>query len=359
MPIQVLTGFQDAQTILRVCQEGFDKVQKGTKKEEVPPIPSVSIDPERQKLKEQQEEMRRKIAEARQHKGQGGPGKGEREAEQNQLSLQERQEAMKKKLAQIRQQKEEQSKEDAKQAEIERIRSSKEMQQSLRNHEQVQSQRNADQRKKEKKEEEEAKRRVRDKIEADKLERKRKMQESQEPPKSPAKVTATAVSSESRVAFRLPSGESTTRVFAASDTLQAVRHFISQTYSLAHFDIRCSYPAHLYTALEYHKTLAELDLVPSGSLVIVAKSTVSTNSFLTSNLLYRSLSAIVNVAWSYLTRFLGYRPSPPTPSTSDQQGPSRGSRQPVPGSNIHQLNHDQSKKDDDMNTWNGNSTQQQ
>ncbi|XP_018328807.1 UBX domain-containing protein 4 [Agrilus planipennis] len=250
-----------------------------------------------------------------------------------------------------------------------------------------------EQREKQKREEQQARQRVLAQIAQDKAERAAKFaspgSSAQSPPTQPtAPITAPPKLSSNpntaRLQLRLPDGSSHTHEFASSATLQDVREFIAANLNMAFrtYTLSTMFPRREFSENDYSQTLADLQLVPNAVILIlpINHTTVSNRN-----------GGFFSVIWFFFTPFVTFfvwlksrvmafggpndgGTTGITPrtnlnmrqSTTDGQGPSvvnkhssgagKGSFVRREG-NIHRLV-DKKDKDDENNTWNGNSTQQ-
>lgn len=180
-----------------------------------------------------------------------------------------------------------------------------------------------------------------------------------------------------RLQFRLPDGSSLTNSFPADTPLETIRQYIITQLGLSTSSITLytTYPRRELTEEDLGKSLAELGLAPSSTLIVAVKGsnalTPSGNSSFPELLLWilSPLFTLINFLKAFLfgSQDQSRRNPPPQRTNSSTQSPpsNSGVRHRVPGGvssikkegGIHRL-HNREDEDDDNNTWNGNSTQQ-
>lgn len=92
-----------------------------------------------------------------------------------------------------------------------------------------------------------------------------------------ARATAASVDmSKARIQFKLPTGNSIANTFDATSTLASLRTYVSQNVQLPfkQFSMSAFFPRRDFTSADDDKTLAELELVPSSVILILAIKTV-------------------------------------------------------------------------------------
>lgn len=255
-----------------------------------------------------------------------------------------------------------------------------------------------DQMKKDKEEDRKAKERVKAQIAKDREERHRrfaKEKDDRDKVKEEARIAklrqeqeakdraAAQKSSVARIQFRMTDGSSVTEQFPPSATLDTVRQFIAQTMnrSTATFRLCISYPRREFTQDDMGQSLAELGLAPSASIMVLppARGTVSRQSAANSRGYLYMLVAPLIALWNffYVMLFGGATTrassgssqgagttaastsSPQSSQQYSQQSQSNPRKRPAVSrrdGNVHRLTREDD--DDEMNTWNGNSTQQ-
>ncbi|XP_064643800.1 UBX domain-containing protein 4-like [Lineus longissimus] len=255
-----------------------------------------------------------------------------------------------------------------------------------------------DQLKREKEEDRKARERVKEQIARDRAERaakyqkdkaeKDKAQQEKEEAKLAAKQDAmareTARKSEfSRVQFRLADGSFVTQQFSSSDPLQNARQFIAQHMGRPSNSLSLSttYPRRLFNDGDMGQNFANLGLAPSAVIMVLPSSSRSASStgggnsqgflglLLTPFLYIWALICSIFIGRSQPSVRVTPTATEPQPGTSQASGGSSDTgsayqRKQQPRNlrqegNIHRLTDDHGNKDDeDMGTWNGNSTQQ-
>ncbi|XP_067112311.1 UBX domain-containing protein 4 isoform X1 [Osmerus mordax] len=189
-----------------------------------------------------------------------------------------------------------------------------------------------------------------------------------------------------RIQFRLPDGSSFTNQFPSESRLQEARQFAAQEVGnrYGNFSLATMFPRREFTGEDLDKTLLELELAPSASVVLLPQTGRPAHSVVQSSEggLWALLGSILYpllAVWRFLTGFLFSSPGPaPSPAPSQRPGtaPASGSSGGEPkreslrkrtmekrpedfkkDGKIHRLR-TQEDSEDDNNTWNGNSTQQ-
>ncbi|CAB1346991.1 unnamed protein product [Coregonus sp. 'balchen'] len=195
-----------------------------------------------------------------------------------------------------------------------------------------------------------------------------------------------------RIQFRLPDGSFFSSRFPSEARLKEARQFavneVGNRYG--NFSLATMFPRREFTADDLDKTLLELELSPSASIVLRPQTGRPNNTVVQSSSgggIWAVLGTILYpllAVWRFLSGFLFT--SPPTPGAAGPRGPAQqpntnsasGSssssaepkretlrkrtleKQPVDfkrDGKIHRLRNHQDSEDEN-NTWNGNSTQQ-
>ncbi|XP_048454605.1 UBX domain-containing protein 4 isoform X2 [Rhincodon typus] len=320
---------------------------------------------------------------------------------QTEEDLNIRVERLTKKLEEQREQKKEDELANEIKVEIERRKVGKEMVEFKRKQEEDRTKRMLEERSRDKEEERLARERIRQQIALDRAERAAryaKTKEEAEAAKRAAEMQRQANeearskkerSNMCRIQFRLPDGSSFTNQFSAEATLLEARQFAeSQVGGIyGHFELAITFPRKQFTKDDYSKTLTELELVPSASIILVPGGR-STSSMIRSsegglwaflNTLFYPVIAI----WRFLSNYLfasdsthrssrintspsnpeSLRAAPSNSSDADREVrrrrllERRGEDFKREG-RIYRLRTEDDADDDDNNTWNGNSTQQ-
>uniref|UniRef100_A0A1A9WCE7 UBX domain-containing protein 4 n=1 Tax=Glossina brevipalpis TaxID=37001 RepID=A0A1A9WCE7_9MUSC len=326
-------------------------------------------------------------------------------------------------LEQRRRERVEEEKRLEKERELKRRREGREMQ-NLRDWQQEQELKELKENmKRERLEEQAARERIRAQIAADKAERAHKFGQDSQPTTSqgqpPVTVSHTApyaaLSDESRLQFRLASGQSQNQTFKNTTTLEDVRNYVKNQIipgtGIRDFILATTYPKREFTIEHFGMTLLELELFPSAVILVISKETTGAGAILArsggllnmlSTILWAVLNPILAAVGSVknwfagdttgrniqtgaqkraseeqdaqndvakrrnMDRFLSGNTGP-GPSTSgnnnsdkaDNSNAATTYRRYVSGSNIHRLTDNRKDSDDENATWNGNSTQQQ
>lgn len=225
--------------------------------------------------------------------------------------------------------------------------------------------------------------------EAEKQERQQAQATGTSPEAPPGRPAARNFSNV-RLQFRLPDGSSVSQVFPSDALLEAARQFITSHAGPSFSNVRIftSYPKRELNDDDLMKTMTDLGLAPSATLIVSPQA--SGSSALTSGSgssasdlflwILTPIFVLINLIKSFLFGAPEHhkgayggnnaqndrsrpRPSPPTQSSSTTPDPSVRRRQtgdkPVANrdGNVFRLRQG-GDDDDDNNTWNGNSTQQ-
>ncbi|CAL8370858.1 unnamed protein product [Arctogadus glacialis] len=303
-----------------------------------------------------------------------------------------------KKLEDKREQKKKGEEEEEVRREMERRKQGKEMLDFKKQQEDDKTRRIMDERNREKAEEKAARDRVKQQIALDRADRAARYaknqgeveagrqaalqarQVEQEAKKDAAVRERSAVA---RIQFRLPDGSFFTNQFPAESLLLDAREFAVQEtgHRYGNFSMATMFPRREFTSEDLNKSLLELELAPSASVVLLPQSSRASNMVRQAQgggfwaILEHILSPLLAV-WRYISGLIA--PSPPPPA-----GEATGSGPAQPGASggqpnretlrkrTHEKRQEEFKKDgkiyrlrtqedseDDTNTWNGNSTQQ-
>ncbi|TSM60543.1 UBX domain-containing protein 4 [Bagarius yarrelli] len=286
--------------------------------------------------------------------------------------------------------------------ELERRKIGKDMLDFKRKQEEEQTKRLLEERNREKAEEKAARERVKQQIAQDRAERAARYAKTQEEADAARAAAVQARQAEqemkkeavqrersaiARIQFRLPDGSSLTNQFPSETTLQEARQFAAQEVGnrFGHFSLATMFPRREFTAEDLEKTLLELELAPSASIVLLPQSSRPANTVVQSSStggVWAFLGTILYpllAVWRFLSGFLFSSPPPPPPPNATRtqtQQPSNSSNTGEPkretirkrvlekrpedfkkDGKIYRLK-TQEDSEDDNNTWNGNSTQQ-
>ncbi|XP_008327182.1 UBX domain-containing protein 4 [Cynoglossus semilaevis] len=322
------------------------------------------------------------------------------DAEEN---LETKVERINKKLEERQEQKRKGEKEGEIKKEVDRRKVWKEMQDFKRKQEEDKNRRLMDERNREKAEEKAARERVRQQIALDRADRAARYAKTQEEESAARQallqarqaeqdarkeVTVRQRSTIARIQFRLPDGSSFTNQFSSQSTLQDARQFVVQEVGnrYGNFSLATTFPRREFTNEDLNRTLLELDLAPSASIVLLPHSGQPANAVRHSSEggIYAVLGSLLYpllAVWRFLSTFLFSTPPgpPPTSQGSAQQttsytnasSASDKAKRETPSKDQVEKKPKDFKKDgkvcrlrtqedseDDNNTWNGNSTQQ-
>lgn len=319
-------------------------------------------------------------------------------------------ERLTKKLEERREQRKKGEEENEIKKEMERRKLGKDMLDFKRKQEEEKTKRILEERNREKAEERAARERVKQQIARDRAERAARDAKSNEEVEA-ARIAAlqarqaaeqemkkestdTERSAIARIQFRLPNGSSLTNQFPAETRLQEARQFAAQEvgHRYGNFSLATMFPRREFTAEDLGKTLLELELAPSASIVLLQQSGRQANTIVQSSgggrfwaLLGTILYPLLAV-WRFLRGFV-YRSPPPGEaaeaprtqqqppnsytSTSSSSSSSGEPKRETIRKRVLEKRPEDFKKDgkiyrlrtqedseDDNNTWNGNSTQQ-
>uniref|UniRef100_W5M0G8 UBX domain-containing protein 4 n=1 Tax=Lepisosteus oculatus TaxID=7918 RepID=W5M0G8_LEPOC len=184
-----------------------------------------------------------------------------------------------------------------------------------------------------------------------------------------------------RIQFRLPDGSFFTNQFPSESRLEEARQFAAQEVGnkYGNFSLATMFPRREFTGDDFDRTLLELELAPSASVVLLptgrpANTVVQASGgglWAVLGTLFYPLLAV----WRFLSSFLLSSPPPAGPSTRQAPQPSTSAaaepkRETVRKRVLEKRTEDfkkdgkiyrlrtQEDNEDDNNTWNGNSTQQ-
>uniref|UniRef100_A0A3B4ENK2 UBX domain-containing protein 4 n=1 Tax=Pygocentrus nattereri TaxID=42514 RepID=A0A3B4ENK2_PYGNA len=329
------------------------------------------------------------------------------QASQAEEPLDAKVERLTKKLEERREQKKKGEEENEIKKEIERRKLGKEMLDFKRKQEDEKTKRILEERNREKAEERAARERVKQQIAQDRADRAARYAKNKEEAEA-ARIAALQArqaeqemkkeatererSAVARIQFRLPDGSSLTNQFPSETQLQEARQFAAQEVGnrYGHFSLATMFPRREFTAEDLGKTLLELELAPSASIVLLPQSGRPTNTVVQSSgsggiwaLLGTILYPLLAV-WRFLSGFIFSSPPPGAAAAAaaasrTQQRSSNSFNSASTGEpkretvrkrvlekrpedfkkdgKIYRLR-TQEDSEDDNNTWNGNSTQQ-
>ncbi|XP_030580319.1 UBX domain-containing protein 4 isoform X2 [Archocentrus centrarchus] len=313
-------------------------------------------------------------------------------------------ERLTKKLEERREQRKRGEEENEIRKEMERRKVGKDMLDFKRKQEEEKTKRLLEERNREKAEEKAARERVKQQIAMDRADRAARYAKTQEDEKAAKLVLLQARQAEqearkealvrerstiARIQFRLPDGSSFTNQFSSQSRLQEARDFAAQEVGnrYGNFSLATMFPRREFSSEDMNKTLLELELAPSASIVLLPSSRPANTVVQSSGggiwavlgtLLYPLLAV-----WRFLSSFV-FAPSPPSAAASARpRGPaqqsssynnssasSKAKRENLSKHTLENRPKDfkkdgkicrlrtQEDSEDDNNTWNGNSTQQ-
>ncbi|NXH28283.1 UBXN4 protein, partial [Myiagra hebetior] len=306
-----------------------------------------------------------------------------------------------KKLEERREEKRKEEEQKEIKKEIERRKTGKEMLEYKRRQEEELTKRMLEERNREKAEEKAARERIRQQIAMDRAERAARFAKSKEEAEAAKAAALQAKQAEiearkeaaqrersaiARIQFRLPDGSSFTNQFPSEARLEEARQFAAQTVgnTYGNFSLATMFPRREFTKEDYAKTLLELELAPSASVVLLPVGRPATSVVQASGSdVWKFLGTILYpllAVWRLISNFLFTSPPPSQPSVrsahqQDHAAPSASgsmeqSRQAVRKRVMEKRGEDFKKEgkiyrlrtqddgEDENNTWNGNSTQQ-
>ncbi|XP_040913296.1 UBX domain-containing protein 4 [Toxotes jaculatrix] len=312
-------------------------------------------------------------------------------------------ERLTKKLEERREQRKRGEDENEIRKEMERRKMGKDMQDFKRKQEEEKTKRLLEERNREKAEERAARERVRQQIAMDRADRAARYAKTQEEEKAAKEALLQARQAEqearketlirerstiARIQFRLPDGSSFTNQFPSQSKLQEALHFAVQEVGnrYGNFSLATMFPRREFTSEDLNKTLLELELAPSASIVLLPHSGRPANTVVQSTgggiwavlgtLLYPLLAV-----WRFLSSILFSNPPPPGAAsrgptqqsssyTNSSSASDKAKRETLSKHTLEKRPKDfkkegkicrlrtQEDSEDDNNTWNGNSTQQ-
>ncbi|XP_036396664.1 UBX domain-containing protein 4-like isoform X2 [Megalops cyprinoides] len=318
---------------------------------------------------------------------------------QSEEALDAKVERLTKKLEERRERRKKGEEENEIKKEMERRRLGKEMLDYKRKQEGERTKRMLEERNREKAEERAARERVKQQIALDRADRAARYAKNKEEVEAAKAAALQARQAEleakkealqrersaiARIQFRLPDGSSFTNQFPSETRLQEARQFAAQEVGnrYGHFSLATMFPRREFTGEDLDKTLLELELAPSASIVLLptgrpANTVVQSSGggiWAVLGTIFYPLLAV----WRFISSFLFCSPPPPGPShrappqrpspaaTSSSEPNRESIRKRVLEKRPEDFKKDgkiyrlktQEDSEDDNNTWNGNSTQQ-
>ncbi|XP_054878355.1 UBX domain-containing protein 4 [Poeciliopsis prolifica] len=310
-------------------------------------------------------------------------------------------ERLTKKLEERQEQKNQEQKENDVRKEIERRKMGKQNQEFKRKQDQEKTKQLLEERNREKAEEKAARERVKQQIAMDRAERAASYAKIRQDEKDAKQNLLQARladqeakrealirerSTNSRIQFRLPDGSSFTNQFLSQTRLQEAWDFAFEEIGNLYgdFSLAIMYPRREFTNEDLNKTLLELELVPSASIVVLpsrrpANTVTRSSGFGIWTALGTLLYPLLAV-WRFLSSFLFSTPysssasrvngmhSSPASSSNVSSNQAKGETPTKQNLEIRPKDFKKEGKicrlrteeddDEDNNTWNGNSTQQ-
>uniref|UniRef100_A0A671PZX5 UBX domain-containing protein 4 n=1 Tax=Sinocyclocheilus anshuiensis TaxID=1608454 RepID=A0A671PZX5_9TELE len=306
-------------------------------------------------------------------------------------------ERLTKKLEERREQKKKAEEEVQLKKEVERRKTGKEMLDFKKKQEEEKTKRLLEERSREKAEERAARERVKQQIALDRADRAARYAQSQQDSEATRLAALQAKrdaerdgaqrerSAVARIQFRLPDGSSFTNQFPSETRLLEARQFAAQEVGnrYGQFSLATMFPRREFTAEDLEKSLLELELTPSASIVLLPQSSRLSNTVVHSSAgggvwaMLGSLLYPLLAVWGFISGFLFSSPPPPAAAQNQHATNAYGSsaaaepKRDTVRKRVLEKRPEDFKKDgkiyrlrtqedneDDNNTWNGNSTQQ-
>ena len=294
-----------------------------------------------------------------------------------------KEEIAREKIDEVRRLKNEQANKEERERERRRIEEGKALQEADRRRKEMKDKQVLDEFKKAKQEERAAREAVKRQIELDRMERRKKASpvpgssHSPEVMQSPPSVRSN--SSESNLLIRLTDGSTLRQRFPSSATLADAKAFCAEKRSdvsgfngndtaRSDFHILTTFPNRIFTDADLSKSLSDLGLVPSGSLIIKQKGPSrgrgASTGFDMSSIISR-IAAFFSSVFAYILSFFSSAPTPPpvqeqeSSNASEQRTDSRmgGVRRRNQGlGNVYGLDTRNGDGDEAKDSFNGNST---
>ncbi|XP_016337479.1 UBX domain-containing protein 4-like [Sinocyclocheilus anshuiensis] len=306
-----------------------------------------------------------------------------------------------KKLEERREQKKQAEEEVQLKKEVERRKTGKEMLDFKKKQEEEKTKRLLEERSREKAEERAARERIKQQIALDRADRAARYAQTQLDAETAriAALQARATEQEARrdaaqrersafarIQFRLPDGSSFTNQFPSQTCLQEARQFAAQEVGnrYGQFSLATMFPRREFTAEDLQKSLLELELTPSASIVLLPQSSSAVVRSSASGGVWAALGSLLYPllsVWRFISGFLfssappapapAPAPAPPTAQNAFGSGAAAEPKRDAVRKRVLEKRPEDFKKDgkiyrlrtqedneDDNNTWNGNSTQQ-
>ncbi|KAK2904609.1 hypothetical protein Q8A67_006408 [Cirrhinus molitorella] len=315
-------------------------------------------------------------------------------------------ERLTKKLEERREQKKKAEEENELKKEVERRKMGKEMLDFKKKQEDEKTKRLLEERNREKAEERAARERVKQQIALDRADRAARYAQNQQEAEAARLSALQARAAEhdakrdaaqrersafARIQFRLPDGSSFTNQFPSETRLLEARQFAAQEVGnrYGQFSLATMFPRREFTAEDLDKSLMELELAPSASIVLLPQSSRPSNAVVRSSAgggvwgVLGSLLYPLLAVWRFISGFLFASPPPAAAAQSQHTSNAFSSSSSSSSSSAAEPKRDAVRKrvlekrpedfkkdgkvyrlrtqednEDDNNTWNGNSTQQ-
>ncbi|KAF7725875.1 hypothetical protein EC973_009207 [Apophysomyces ossiformis] len=290
-------------------------------------------------------------------------------------------EKIKKQLEEAKKQRQEKERQEIREREIKRREEGKELQKAQQSIEDRQNKLYFAKLKKEKREDEEHRQKIREQIARDReeqmAERQRKKADANSTERSSSNPTPKTVRhhDESHLSIRQLDGSTMRRKFEATDKLAAVKRWIDQnrTDGDQPYKLLSQFPTRQFSIGDEEKTLRELDLCPSGTIIMKIVKNVShaysTNdgygmvdyAYSAGGLVYNTVSSVGSTLFGIVSSFLPGEGNT-TNQTPQDEGGQRLGRAPSTSTrgNVNTFRSSESDADKDYRgTYNGNSTNQE
>ncbi|KAG2233574.1 hypothetical protein INT48_009361, partial [Thamnidium elegans] len=280
----------------------------------------------------------------------------------------------KEKLQELNKKRIEEEKAKARENEIQRREQGKLTQETQQKLQEKQNKLHVEKMKREKKADEEYKKKVKEQIAADRANQiatrkaeKQRLEQNKTAVEEASSSTSSSFYDHSSLNIKQLDGSSLRHSFSSSDTLATVSQWIdiSRTDGDMPFKLFAQFPNRNFDIGDEQRTLLELKLCPSGTLIMkpiknAASAYAGTSSrsssggllnylYSVGDTVYNSISSVGTTVSSYLV----------TPTTTPEPGQRLGGPSSSTTSNINTFDSVRYKKDDDGQTYNGNSVNQE
>ncbi|KAG0169981.1 hypothetical protein DFQ30_003010 [Apophysomyces sp. BC1015] len=294
---------------------------------------------------------------------------------------QAKKEKLRKQMEEARKKREEKEKQESREQEMKRRQDGKELQKSQEKSEDRQNKLYFAKLKKEKKEEEEHRKKIKEQIARDREERmtdkQRKKPDLDKSEYSASFSTPKSVRShnESHLSIRQLDGSTMRKEFAATDKLATVKDWIDQnrTDGDQPYKLLSQFPTRQFSIGDEDKMLRELDLCPSGTMIMKVIKNVSNAysvndgygvmdyAYSAGGLLYNTVSTVGSTVFGSVLSFFPSEDTNTTQTSQDGGGQRLGSAPSTSThGNVNTFRSSESDVDQDRRgTYNGNSTNQE